>query len=97
MKLENSKKINNSLKKIDDSLEMANKYKETYNKLLNELPPWKKKAVIDSTKLKRTDDYLLNEFIKNVAYIAENGNNVNEKIKNEDDCEQNECESVQNS
>lgn len=45
-------------------------YKNTYNKLFNELPKWKQLA-IKSDSQQNNWTGLLNDFIQNVIYIAE--------------------------
>ena len=45
-------------------------YKNTYNKLLNELPKWKQMAVKEDSE-KNHWNGILTEFIKNVIYTAE--------------------------
>ena len=45
-------------------------YKNTYNKLLNELPKWKQMAVKEDSE-KNHWSGILTEFIKNVIYTAE--------------------------
>lgn len=46
-------------------------YKNTYNKLFNELPKWKQMAVKEDSS-KNHWSGLLTDFIKNVIYTAEN-------------------------
>ena len=46
-------------------------YKNTYNKLFNELPKWKQMAVKEDSERNNWSG-LLTEFIKNVIYTAEN-------------------------
>ena len=45
-------------------------YKNTYNKLFNELPKWKQMAVKEDSERNNWSG-LLTEFIKNVIYTAE--------------------------
>ena len=50
---------------------MAMKYEAAYKKLFDNFPKWKQLAIRESLELKRTDDDLLNYFIKDVIMIAE--------------------------
>lgn len=50
---------------------MALKYEAAYKKLFDNFPKWKQNAILESLNLKRTDDDLLNYFIKDVIMIAE--------------------------
>jgi hypothetical protein len=52
--------------------EMARKYESAYKKLFDNFPKWKQTAIVESLASKRTDDDLLNYFIKDVIAIAEN-------------------------
>lgn len=50
---------------------MGKKYEQSYSKLYDALPNWKKQAVNDSRIAKRSDDSLYNDFIKSVIENAE--------------------------
>lgn len=63
------KKENPVIKESQES--MSERYKKAYNSLYEPLPNWKKYAIKDSLGKKRTDDSLLNDFIKSVIDLAE--------------------------
>lgn len=71
VKKKESKKVSNNAFSGNKS-EMASRYEAVYKKIFDNFPKWKQNAIVESLALKRTDDDLLNYFIKDVIAIAEN-------------------------
>ena len=64
--------------------DMAIKYRNSYMRMFENLAVWKKHAIQESLKLKRTDDYLLNEFIESVIKDAEQTSQKDISVSNEE-------------
>jgi hypothetical protein len=47
-----------------------NRYELAYHKILQDMPPWKKKAIEEDIKEKK-DNRWVNEFVKQVVELAE--------------------------
>ena len=59
------------LEKYPKTEKMAENYRKKYSEMFNLLPKWKQNAVVDSIKLKNKNDYLVNDFIREVIAAAE--------------------------
>ncbi len=63
--------INTSNMKLKKSTkEQAKKYRDTYEKLFNDLPNWKKLAIQEDSKLNKRSGLLV-DFLTQVIYNAE--------------------------
>ena len=52
------------------------RYELAYNFIFEKQPPWKKKVIVDNEEGNRTDERVINDFIKQVRKLAESDEEI---------------------
>ena len=52
------------------------RYELAYNFIFEKQPPWKKKVIVDNDEGNRTDERVINDFIKQVRKLAESDEEI---------------------